>query len=223
MPVRIEHFEAIDVRSLAIPIPIPKAASMGDRQASPSRAVYSGSSVRLSQWAGRTTAKSLRSSVATFGSWSRSHVTITPASRGRGRVTRTWIRSLRLLDHGDATFVCGVGGVEQRHDRARIENERHRLRASATACRGVLVVGDRRSCRSVAAHDPESRRRRAPESPRLVLDRLPQELGKRNAAPARLAFEHSEIIGVCRHGRSSNGHASDASLSRGAGHGDGSP
>jgi hypothetical protein len=118
-----------------------------------------------------------------------------------------------IVDHRDAALVLWVRRVEQCHDRPRVENERHALRgAAASPCWRVLVAGDQAGRRSVAANDPEPGFSFASQSAGFALYRLTQDLCKRDSPSAGLALEHGQVVALGCHGRASNGHALDASI-----------
>ena len=74
-----------------------------------------------------------------------------------------------LLDDPHTASMLGIGRVEQRDARTRVQ-ERH-LRAAAAARRRMLVGRDRLRHATIAGHDPEARPGAAAQPAGLSLDR----------------------------------------------------
>ena len=116
-----------------------------------------------------------------------------------------------LLDGPHTASMLGIGRVEQRDDRTRVEDERH-LRAAAAARRRILVGRDRLRRATIPGHDPEARPGAAAQPAGLALDRLAQHVSEGNAAAARLALQHGQVVALGGDGGSPGSHASDASI-----------
>lgn len=76
----------------------------------------------------------------------------------------------------------------------------------------MLVTGDRGGRGAITADDPKSRLGFAPKPAGLALHGLTQNLCERDTTPTSLALQDCEVVAFSCHGRSPDGHASDASI-----------
>jgi hypothetical protein len=76
----------------------------------------------------------------------------------------------------------------------------------------MLVAGDRARRVPVPSHDSEPRGGFAAKPAGLALNRLTEDLGERDTAPASFALEDREVVAVGGDGGAPNHHASDASI-----------